>query len=337
MVKQGVHPSHARRAQKLDRISANATTFEAVANEWLAIKKAEWAPSRTKQVEAIFSRDVFPQVGRLPIDSVTPQQMLAIANRIVKRGASTMARIAWNTSGKVFALAKRTGRLRLSPISDMHDVIPRTPVKHHPPLTKKQIPLLATGLAAYVGERQTVIAMQLLMLTFVRSNELLGAEWPEFDFDDAEWRIPGSRMKMGEPHIVPLSFQAIALLRELHDRTGSGKWVFPNRQHPRKYMSRTTLHRALCMIGFAGKFSPHGFRATASTMLNELGYRPDIIERQLAHKERDAVRATYNRAEYLPERRAMMQQYADMLDALALGAKVFPLQRVTKPSTSITK
>ena len=326
-VKQGLHPSHIRSSQNMARLEANANTFEAVANEWLTTKKVEWAPSRTRQVERIFAREVFPQIGRLPIDSVTAQQMLTIANRVVKRGAPTIAQIAWNTSGKVFALAKKTGRLKVSPISDMNDVIPRTPVKHHPPLTRKQIPQLVNGLATYVGERQTVIAMQLLMLTFVRSNELLGAEWPEFDLDAAEWRIPGSRMKMREDHIVPLSSQAVALLGELHDLTGSGKHVFPNRQHPRKFMARSTLHRALCVIGFAGKFSPHGFRATASTMLNELAYRPDVIERQLAHCERNDVRGAYNRAEYLPERRVMMQQYADMIDALAQDEKVIPSKR----------
>jgi integrase len=167
------------------------------------------------------------------------------------------------------------------------------------------------------GYRTTAIALQLALLTFVRTIELRAAEWTEIDFDRAEWRIPSERMKMRETHIVPLSLQAMSLLQELHKITGNQRWLFPNNRSPESCMSATTLNRALERMGFNGKdtigFSAHGFRSTASTILNEEGFRADIIEKQLAHKERNSVRASYNHAEYLPERREMMQQWSDFV------------------------
>ena len=170
--------------------------------------------------------------------------------------------------------------------------------------------------------------MRLLMLTFIRTVELRGAEWTEFDLDEAEWRIPAERMKMREPHIVPLSAQAIELLRELHTLTGGQRFLFPNYRRPKTYMTVTTLNRALERMGYGGKFSGHGFRATASTMLNEMGYRSDLIERQLAHAERNKVRASYNQAEYLIERKEMMQAWANLIDEMAKPkSKVTPIKR----------
>lgn len=176
------------------------------------------------------------------------------------------------------------------------------------------------ALNRYGGYRTTVIALKLMLLTFVRTVELRKAEWNEFDLDGAEWRIPAGRMKMREEHIVPLSTLAIVLLRELQTYTGGRGWLFPNYRNPQDCMTATTLNRALERMGFNGKdsigFSAHGFRATASTILNEMGYRPDVIERQLAHTERNKVRASYNRAEYLDERRKMMQAWADFVGNL---------------------
>ncbi len=166
----------------------------------------------------------------------------------------------------------------------------------------------------------TKIALRLLLLTFVRPVELRAAEWPEFDLDRGEWRIPGARMKMRELHIVPLSRQAVELLRELHKFTGGQRWLFPNMRRPKEHMTMTTLNAALARMGYRNKFSAHGFRATASTQLNEMEYRPDVIERQLAHKSRDQVRASYNQAEYLPERRKMVQAWADYVDGLCSDA-----------------
>jgi integrase len=325
LVKQGLHPSHVRSAQKRDRLEANENTFEFVAKEWLAVKKPGWSAGRAKQVEGVLTRRIFPHVGNLPIDSITARQMLHVVKKIVDDGAPTIAHLAWNTSAKIFAAAKKTGRLTASPISDLSDVIPRPTVQHHKPLERRDIPKLVKGIGAYEGERTTAIALGLLMLTFVRPQELRGAEWGEFDLAAAQWRIPGARMKMRDPHIVPLSTHALTLLHELHALTGSHRYLFPNHRRPTSHMAATTLNRALVALGYTGKFTPHGFRATASTMLNELGYRPDIIERQLAHKERNATRASYNQAEYLDPRQEMMQGWADLLDQLAKGdGKVVP-------------
>jgi integrase len=194
---------------------------------------------------------------------------------------------------------------------------------------------------SYGGYRTTVIALRLMLLTFVRTVELRAAHWAEIDFDRAEWRIPAGRMKMRQLHIVPLSRQAVELLSELQSLTGGRSFLFPNYRRPNNCMTATTLNRALERMGFNGKgsmgFSAHGFRATASTILNELGYRPDVIERQLAHSERNKVRASYNQAEYLAERRAMMQEWADLTYEIAeQESKVIPgrFTRAQKPNAS---
>ena len=325
LVKQGLHPSHVRRDRKLARLEANENTFESVALEWVAVKKAGWSAGRIKQVENVFKNDVFPHVGKLPIDSVTARQMLYVVKRLVDRGAPTVAKIAWSAAVKVFAVAKKTGRLTASPISDLTDVIPLAPVQHRKPLERRDIPILVKGIGTYKGERTTAIALGLLMLTFVRPKELRGAEWTEFDLDRAEWRIPAARMKMRDTHVVPLSTPAMTLLRELQALTGGHQYLFPNQRRRRSHMGTTTMNNALVSLGYSGKFTPHGFRATASTMLNELGFRPDVIERQLAHKERNATRASYNQAEYLAERQKLMQTWADLLDQIAKDdGKVIP-------------
>lgn len=325
LVKQGTHPAHARLAQRHARLEANENTFEFVAREWLAVKASKWSAGRARQVESVLASRVFPRVGKLPIDSITARQMIHVVKKIADDGAPTIAQLAWNVSAKVFVAAKKTGHIKTSPISDLTDVIAIPAVQHHKPLERRDIPKLVQGIGVYDGSRTTAIALGLLMLTFVRPQELRGAEWDELDLDAAQWRIPEARMKMRDPHIVPLSTHAVTLLRELHALTGSHRYLFPNHRRPKSHMAATTLNRALVALGYAGKFTPHGFRATASTMLNELGYRPDIIERQLAHKERNATRASYNRAEYLEARQEMMQGWSDLLDQLVKGdGKVVP-------------
>ncbi|WP_153010623.1 site-specific integrase, partial [Pseudomonas sp. ADP] len=210
------------------------------------------------------------------------------------------------------------------PAAALKGAIHRPKVEHRKPLSREQIGDFAKALDEYGGYRTTVIALRLMLLTFVRTVELRKAEWSEFDLDRAEWRIPAERMKMREPHVVPLSKQAVELLRELHTHTGGRGMLFPNYRNPKECMTATTLNRALERMGFNGKdsigFSAHGFRATASTILNEMGYRPDVIERQLAHAERNKVRASYNQAQYMEDRRNMMQEWADMVGEMTAGA-----------------
>lgn len=317
LIRQGIHPSHNRQAERLANSAANANTFEAVAREWIKKKAPSWTPYYLRQVERFMAADVFPFVGRLPIRSVSAAHLLEILNRIEGRGAATVALLVRQWSSAVFRYAVATLRADTDPAAALKGAIQRPRVQHHKPLSREQIGEFSKALEQYGGYRTTVIALRLMLLIFVRTVELRKAEWIEFDLDRAEWRIPAERMKMRESHIVPLSSQAVALLRELTTHTGGRRQLFPNLRNPSECMTATTLNRALERMGFNGKdsigFSAHGFRATASTMLNEMGYRADVIERQLAHAERNKVRASYNQAEYLEERRQMMQAWADYI------------------------
>jgi len=321
LVKQGIHPSHNRHAEQLATHAANANTFKAVAQEWIDRKKPHWTPYYGRQVERFLAADVLPYIGSLPIRSVTAAHLLEIVRRVEGRGAETVALMVRQWTSAIFRYGVATLRADTDPAAALRGAIYRPKTKHAKPLTRHQIAGFAKALEAYGGYRTTVIALRLLLLTFVRTKELRTAPWTEIDFDRTEWRIDASRMKKREPHIVPLSRQAVSLLRELHTYTGGRDFLFPNYRNPKACMTATTLNRALERMGFNGKdsigFSAHGFRATASTILNELGFRPDAIERQLAHAPRNQVRAAYNQGEYLEARRAMMQQWADLVDEMA--------------------
>lgn len=331
LVKRGIHPAHHRQAERLATHAENANTFEAVALEWIAKKKPGWTPYYLRQVERFMQADVFPKIGKLPIRSVTAAHLLEVVKLIEGRGAETVAVLVRQWASAIFRYAVATLRADSDPAAALKGAIHRPKVEHHKPMTRDQIGDFVKALDGYAGYRTTVIALRLMLLTFVRTVELRGAEWSEFDLDRAEWRIPAERMKMREPHTVPLSWQAVELLRELHTYTGGRTFLFPNYRNPKACMTATTLNRALERMGFNGKgsigFSAHGFRATASTILNETGFRPDVIERQLAHAERDKTRASYNQAEYMPERVAMMQQWADMVDSIAAGGTVTQIKR----------
>ncbi len=332
LVRQAIHPSHNRRAVRLATHAENANTFEAVAREWIAKKKPAWTAYYLRQVERFLASDVFPYIGNLPIRNVTAAHLLEIVQRVEGRGAETVALLVRQWASAVFRYAVATLRAEIDPAAALKGAIHRPKIEHRKPMTHDQIKAFMKALDGYAGYRTTVIALRLMLLTFVRTVELRGALWAEINLDRAEWRIPAERMKMREPHIVPLSWQSVELLRELHTHTGGRSFLFPNYRNPRACMTATTLNRALERMGFNGKesigFSAHGFRATASTILNEVGFRPDVIERQLAHAERNKVRASYNQAEYLEERRAMMQQWADLTDEMAKDDdKVTPIKK----------
>jgi integrase len=240
--------------------------------------------------------------------------LLEIVQRVEGRGAASVALLVRQWASAIFRYAVATLRADTDPAAALKGAIHRPKVEHHKPLSRDQVGDFVKALDSYGGYRTTVIALRLMLLTFVRTVELRAAHWAEFDLDRAEWRIPAERMKMREPHIVPLSRQAVELLLELHNHTGGRSFLFPNYRNPKTCMTATTLNRALERMGFNGKdsigFSAHGFRATASTMLNELGFRSEVIERQLAHAERNKSKASCNQAN-IWERRAMMQQWAD--------------------------
>jgi len=326
LVKEGIHPRNARKAILAAKIHENKNTFQAVAGEWMEQHKPKWTPAYLRQVDKFISINVFPFIGALPVRSVTSAHLLEIIKRVEKR-APTVAFLIRQWISGIFRYAVATLRADGDPTTALKGAISRPKVEHHKPLETVEIPKLLRKLETYRGYRSTAIALKLLLLTFVRPVELRGAEWSEFDLVACEWRIPAERMKMREPHIVPLSLQAMKLLRELKTINGDNRFLFPNVRRPKAYMSATTLNRAIEYIGFSGKFSAHGFRSTASTVLNEQGYRSDVIERQLAHAPRDKVRASYNQAQYLPERKQMMKDWAKYIDALVAGASVVPIKR----------
>ncbi len=318
LVRQGIHPAHHRKEERFAQQSEAANTFETVARDWLAQKYVTWTPQYSRQVERFLQANVFPHIGKLPIRSVTAAHLLEILRRVEARGAKTVALLLRQWCSAIFRYAVATLRAEGDPAAALKGAIAQPRTEHHKPLSREQIVIFVKALESYGGYRTTVIALWLALLTFVRPKELRGAEWAEINLDRAEWRIPAERMKMRDPHIVPLSKQAVRLLRELQSLTGGQRWLFPNHRRPKICMTATTLNRALERMGLNGKgsigFSAHGFRATASTILNEAGCRPDVIERQLAHKERNRTRASYNQAEYLKERRSLMQLWADMVD-----------------------
>lgn len=324
-VKQGLNPTHAMEAERMRRMGEHANTFELVAREWIEQNKAHWSANYLRQVETFMKGDVFPKIGALPIRLVTAAHLLGIIREVEKRGAQSIAVLIRQWSGQIFRFAVATLRADSDPAAALAGAIKRAPVRHNPPLSKDEIPKFLELTGSYGGYRGTVIALKLMLYTFVRTVELRKAEWEEFDLDAAEWRVPRERMKMakkmkaGESHIVPLPRQAVELLRELHTLSGGRKFLFPNLRTPDTCMTATTINRALERMGYLGKFSGHGFRSTASTLLHEMGWRSEVIERQLAHAERDKVKAAYNHAEYMPERREMMQAWADWVDGLSVA------------------
>lgn len=317
LVKQGIHPSHARQSTLANQLAKNANTFEAITREWLEKKVGKWSPYYHKQVTSCLEQNAFPKIGRLPIRNVTAAHLLEILQTMEKRGAETYALQLRQWFSAIFRHAVVTLRADADPAAALKGAIHRPQVNHSKAMSVDAISDFKAKLDKYGGNRTTVLAMRLMLYIFVRTVELRKAPWEEFDLDGAEWKIPAERMKMRRLHVVPLPRQAVELLRELHKITGAGIWLFPNFRRPDDVMSATTINRALEHMGYAsGLWTGHDFRATASTQLHEMGYRPEVIERQLAHVEENKTKAAYNHAEYLTERREMMQAWADWIDSI---------------------
>jgi integrase len=313
----GVDPGDAKKEAKRQTALKMDNLFETVAREWHEQRKNGWGDSYAKKMLARLVKYILPKLGEKPIASISAPEVLALLRIIEGKGTLETAQIVKQMCGQIFMYAIATGRAERNPVPDLRGAL-KTPVtKHHAYLTAAELPEFLKKLQAYRGNRVTMLALNLLLLTFVRTTELRAAKWPEFDLEKAEWRIPAERMKMKELHIVPLSSQAVALLRELQKLTGNWTYVFPNYHRPIEHMSENAMLFGLYRMGYRHKATGHGFRATASTILNENGFPPDVIERQLAHSERNHVRAAYNHAQYLPERRKMMQWWADYLDEAA--------------------
>lgn len=315
LVRQGQHPITERRAHIALQQAEGASTFETLAREWLAKMKPHWSAGHYAQVENALASEVFPSIGALPIRQVTASMVASIMESIDKRGAPVTAINVRQWVSATFAHAIRKQAVDGDPTGVLKGHVKRPAIQHKTPLTQDQIPELAKRLDNSAGAQPTTkAALRLLLLLFVRPGEIRQGEWSEFDLDKAEWRIPAAKMKKRELHVVPLPAQAVALLRELRKITGRQRWLFPHKGKPGLCMATTTLNAALRRLGYEGKFSAHGFRATASTMLHGMGFDHRLIEFQLAHKERDKTAASYNQYAYIKERRAMMQQWADMID-----------------------
>lgn len=328
LLKTGTDPVQQRKDGKLaDRVRLG-NTFEAVARSWHENWKGARTPRHADYVLRRMEADVFPAIGSKPIAEITAPQMLAMAKKIEVRGALDIARRAWQTCGQVFEHALAHGMVERNPAKDVRPGAALKPRQkgHFARIEPKELPELLRKMHSYPGAVFTRYAMQLMALTFVRTTELVAARWDEFDLDGAEWRIPAERMKMRTPHIVPLSTQAVDALRCLHELKGLSGLLFPGERDHEKPMSNGTILGALKRMGYAGKMTGHGFRGVASTLLHEHGFDHAHIELQLAHMERDAVSAAYNFATYLPQRRKMMQWWADFLDQQRQGAKILPFK-----------
>ena len=323
LLREHIDPSEARRQAREAAAEAARNSFEDVAREWYARYSIKWVPSYRKAVIRILEENLFPHMGKRPINAITPRELLTVLRRVEERGALTIAHKALRDTGRIFRYAVVTGRAEHDIAADLRGALAPTVNGHHAAITDPvAVGELLRNIYAYEGNFFISRALRLAPLVFVRGNELIRAEWAEVNLDTAEWRIPAERMKMRQIHIVPLSRQALTIFHELYEKSGKGRFVFPgNRAGNDGPMYRGGPLRVLRQIGCAtGEHTFHGFRSMASTLLNELGYNSDWIERQLAHCERNGVRAAYNYAEYLPERRRMVQDYADYLDGLRLAS-----------------
>lgn len=316
LVKQGIHPLHQRRQEELQKVTEAGNTFKAIAKDWIAQNKARWSPYYLRQVERFMDSDVYPKIGTLPIKQVTAAHILKILKTAESRGAEVVALNIRQWCSAIFRYAVSNLLADSDPAAALKGAVTRPKVQHNKPLAPSEIPDFIVALGKFGGYRTTSIAVELLLLTFVRTVELRKAEWHEFDLDAALWRLPAERMKMKREHLVPLAPQVVRLLRELKEWTGNRNFLFPNYRNSSDCMTATTVNRALERMGYGGKLSAHGFRGTASTILHEQGYRSEVIERQLAHVERNKVKAAYNHAEYLQERLAMMNSWANYIDEL---------------------
>ena len=310
----GNDPAEIKRESKRHFILKKENTFETVAREWFEKRKHEWVTNYSKKMLNRLETHIFPRLGQRPVTDIKAPELLSALRVVEQSGALDLTRRLKQTCGQIFMYAIATGRAERNPVPDIQGAL-KTPVqKNRAYLKPDELPEYLQKLKCYDGGEQTKLALTLLLLTFVRTTELRAAEWNEINFEKAEWRIPAERMKMKEPHIVPLSRQAIDALREVQKQSGNRSHIFPNQHKPDTFMSENTMLFALYRMGYRSRATGHGFRSTASTVLNENGFAPDVIERQLAHGERDKVRAAYNHAQYLPERRKMMQWWADYLD-----------------------
>jgi len=325
LLAEGIDPSERRRSGRL----AQADTFQSIASEWLGLQSGKLAAVTLEKARWMLREFLLPKLGSRVVTEIAAPELLGLLRGVEEQGAHETAHRVKQLASRVFRYAIATGRAERDPTADLRGALAPVVTTNRAAITDPvRVGALMRAIEVYIGQPATHAALRLAPLVFVRPGELRAAEWREFDVDSAEWRIPAERMKMREPHLVPLSRQALAVLEDLRPLTGSGRYLFPSLRTPARPISENTLNAALRRLGYGSEeMTAHGFRAMASTLLNERGFAPDVIELQLAHAERNKVRAAYNRAQRLQERRQMMQDWANYLDGLRAGGKVVAIKR----------
>lgn len=329
LVRKGIHPLVDRQSRLSLQIVRNTHTFEAMARDWMRANPS-WSRSYAKQVRDYLERDVFPVIGKLPVTSIGVLNLRPIILDISERGAcAAMSVRQWIS--QVFNYAAQQGFCEHDPASMLKRMVKRPTVRHHPPLPWEEIAPFLRSLDGWNGFFTTKAALKLVALTFVRTIEVRRATWDQFDLENSTWLIPAENMKMRRPHIVPLSRQAVALLRSLHTLTGSGRYLIPNSRIFDRPIGPSTLNTAIAALGYKGLFSMHGFRSTATTLLGLLSYPENRVDLQLAHRQRDSSRAPYDHTRYVSSRRMLMQDWADILDAFSEGQSLADVTRQFGP------
>lgn len=336
LIEDGRDPLGERKTRKALIALANASTFEAIAQEWFANKRHELVAGYADKIIRSLEVDVFPSIGFRPIAEITAAEVLAVLRKVEARGATETLKRVRQRICDVFLYAIATGRTDSNPAGGLYKAVKVHKAKRRAALHARELRDFFIRLEIARISRPVRSALKLLLLTFLRPAELRGARWCEIDLEKAEWVVPGERdrargllgMKMKEAHIVPLSRQAVAIFRELHELDGQGELVFPNRNDPTRPISDGTLNSALRALGYTNEqVTGHGFRTTATSALIELGFRREVIDRQLSHRERNQVFGAYSHmAEFLAERRKLMQTWADYVDAIRTDSNVIPIR-----------
>lgn len=327
LLADGIDPTTHKQDEKRAQ-AAHVHTFEELAREWYAYNSPRWAPATAAKALQYLDADILSVIGQRPLQEITRPELVALVRKVENRGALNVAGKVRQWLSQIFRYGLAKGSVESNPATDL-DVVaaiaPRT--KNHPHVPLSEIPTLLSKLDTSKCDVTTTMAVRLLLFTGVRPGELRNAPWSEFDLESATWTIPAERMKARRPHIVPLPAQAVEILARLSEITGTYPLVFPGRNNRERPQSENTVNKALHQIGYEGRQTGHGFRHLLSTELNSRGYNRDWIERQLAHGDQDEIRDTYNHAHYLPQRRKMMQEWADSVEALCAGDNVVSIKR----------
>ncbi len=322
-----IDPGHLRKITKATKYEASENSFEKLAWEWFS--KQKWSEGHARTVKGRLIKNVIPWLGNRPVNEITAKEVLSVCRRVEGRGAIETAHRVKTICSQVFRYCIGSGLVESDPCRDLTKALTPSSPKNMATITDPvKVGGLMRAIDAYEGHQVTKAALQLAPLVFVRPGELRHAEWDELDTNKSIWKIPANKMKMKQPHLVPLTTQALRIIKDIQPLTGHGRYVFPSVRTTARPMSNNTVLAALRRMGYTKEeMSGHGFRSMASTLLHEQGWDSKLIERQLAHTDKNTVRAAYNHAEYLPERIKMMQAWADYLDGLKAGGEVINIKR----------